>query len=542
MFINDLPRFLPYPTGNINGLMSPDCMTALKNSDSQWWFYVGLLTDDRDKDKHSFELSFITIENHNFHSAIAKKLVAVDFDFTFKDGDQSFHASSFTGPASSGSSFKPGDNPNFLGLLDVSTANDSFNLSVLPLFNDEHGTIAKITYNPADSSPNPFSLYAGYVGQPGACYDFNARGSTFLTCYNSNNDPTTVLYAYEVEFQLVDERGIVPEAWGGYSGVDLTKSTSNPNHNLSVEYAQPRLRVKSWHIKLTPYEPASGDVYNFSSNLGSDFLWLDRQALYPEPWAFKTTNLGATTGSIARINKSIGLSSIVDEAIEQVMNHDLIKTGGHTTNQIKKHLPATQGQLPQLYQGCWFGLTLTGGHYAGISAVFVAIWSQLYWQRPGNLGNYDTDYISEEGVKDAWGGFMNLYLGMLKRGDCYDPMSAYVLTDVLDMNNMPSDRYRIRFTEQITDISDIQDPQRWAKTIEITVKGHSQARYALAAYAKRGEREENPAIDQDVVFTLNIVSPHTITTVGSSIYEGAAEVKDSEGNVIGSAWVEQMVG
>lgn len=531
-----LPRFLPFPTGNINGLFLPSCMAALRKVDYQWWFYVGLLTD-KSKEKHSFELSFITIENHKIPPLFRKKLAIVDFDFTFeiKKGEKSFHASSISNPESKKISLKALH--NFLGWLNVSADNKSFNMRITPLLLcDRHGPKARLSYNPAESSPT-LSMYSGYFGQPGACYDFHATGKTFLMYYASDKPSTPVVYVYKVALKLVDERGIVPEGWGGYVGINQCQSKSDPKRNLSVEYAQPRLRIKSWSIKLSPYKTHSGDTYEFSNDDGFDFLWLDRQALHPEPSAFKSASLEAASSPITHISKRMGLTRGIGEAIQKFKRIDRAKIRVQTLNRIKKNIQARQPEAAkQLYCGCWLALTLTQGLYKDISAVFVA-----FWREARIIGDYDTDKKN-----DAIGGFMNLYLGLLKRGDYYDPVSAYTLTDVLEMNDhapLISHPYRIHFTEQFSKIGNLPDPERWAKTIEITVKGSTQARHALAAYAKRVESKEPQTVDQDVVFTLNTVSRYTVTTLqGSSFYEGAAEVKDGEGNLIGSAWVEQMVG
>ena len=53
-----IEHFLAYPTGNIIGLNLPDAMGELKDVKSQWWFYVGCLTDNN-QGIHSFELTFI---------------------------------------------------------------------------------------------------------------------------------------------------------------------------------------------------------------------------------------------------------------------------------------------------------------------------------------------------------------------------------------------------------------------------------------------------------------------------------------------------
>ena len=236
---SQIPRFLAYPAGNISQLGLPGALALLDNAHAQWWFYVGLLMD-RSNRLHSFELSFIDTALFN--------LTIVDFDFSFEidggaeSGGRSFHATSTSGGSRLEALF------NMLGHLRVLSTNGSFDLTVSSI--QPGGPSAKVTYNLHDRTQAP-SMYLGYLGQPGARYDLDAKGRTFLTQYPSAASSKPALYAYEISLSMVDERGLVSEGWGGYSGIDLAELLAGlkeppPSTNVSVEYAMPRLSVKSW--------------------------------------------------------------------------------------------------------------------------------------------------------------------------------------------------------------------------------------------------------------------------------------------------------
>ena len=199
----------------------------------------------------------------------------------------------------------------------------------------------------------------------------------------------------------------------------------------------------------------------------------------------------------------------------------------------------TQGK--QLYQGCWLPVKLTKGVYAGSTLLFVA-----FWKEARATADYDTDN------GDAYPtSFMNVYTGILGENN-YDTHSAYSLSDLLNPAAAAgkvaatNNNYRIRFIKQFQSIGVLKDPQRWAKEIEVTIKANSQARYAMAAYAKRAGKTETIGIDQDLVFIIQAVSNYTVTTTistifGAPIYEGASTVINTKKTLVGSGWIEQMV-
>jgi hypothetical protein len=523
-----LPRFFAFPTGNINGLSMPGALASLGQVKSQWWFYVGLLSDELGEN-HSFELTFIS------SPAAILPIGVADLDFSFERAAPSgralsFHATSSYGGESPGAQLESA--LNVLGALKVEASDGSFRLSMESLF--ERGPKAVVAYDAAASQSLPRS-FSGYLGQPGACYRIEAAGRTFLWEYDGGNRPIPSLYNYDLNLITLDERGLVSEGWGAYVGADPRReSPEDSTSDISVEYAMPRLKVAEWRVRLEPAS-GSGPAYSFENSTGGGYLWLDRQALHaPESVAGPSTR-PIVRGS-SRIASAETLSGLIGAREGGLRPQGDISDFGRRLAGVLDARPAAK-ESSQLYCGCWLAINLSDGPYAGIAADFVAFWGEAR-----RIANYDTD----EG--DATGGFMNLYLGILGEGEAYDPLSAYSIADVLNGGGSPSrSPYRLRFTSQISSREDVDDPERWAKTIEITIRGGSQARYAMAAYARRSGRAEASSIGEDLALRLSVASQHTITTpisekISPPVFEGAAIVADGRGSIIGSAWVEQMVG
>jgi hypothetical protein len=533
---SSVPRFFPYPAGNVNGLCLPEAMAMLDSVESQWWFLVGLLYGGGG-DAHSFELSVIDSGFLN--------LAIVDFDFTFDldggavtSGGRSVHVTSLYGGEQSAdvkhALF------NALASVRASCSNEAFSLEAWSL--QPGGPAATMRYNAERRQKQP-SMYSGYVGQPGAAYDVKATGHAFLTEYSAKEVSSTVLYAYDVVLTLSDDRGLVSEGWGGYSGEDPLAAAAQGRWvgNVSVEYALPRLRVERWSITLTPASGASGRTFEFGNDEKSTLrssLWLDRQALHAPP----SQGLGQPdTSGFLRKGARMILAAALAKVAKTLESPSEGSVGSAVEGVVTKLVEVvgrgTEGRLlPSLYCGCWLSVTIDHGPYAGVTADFVA-----FWHPPRPKGDYDT----QRG--DASGGFMNLYLGIL-RNPSYDPVSAYTVSDQLVcLRECVRQPYRILFAEPFPEVQGLPDAGRWAKTIQVTIKGDTQARYALAAYAKRANPDAKESVSDDIVLTLRTLSPYTTTTpisqrVAGTIYEGAAVVENDAGVVVGTGWVEQMVG
>lgn len=534
-----------YPTGNINGLSLPYALSHLEGVNAQWWFYVGLLQDNQGAD-HSFELNFIEPGGQLGDTG----LTAVDFDFTFSNQGYDFHATSTFG----------GEDPlnivqsiiNTVGFGTVESQNKTYGINV----NSLTGSTIKVEYD-VQNSQSSASMFTGQIGQPGAAYIIKGQGSTWLWKCPTSGKGEVAPYQYEISVELVDERGLVPEGLGSYVGID--PMSKKPSDALSsVEYAQPRLKVKGWSITLTRHtecwplsvwEKLEGfaSSYNFQGcGTGTGQLWLDRQALFEASVGRHSQGRSSLAQVLADTQKTLDPQQMQGalNALQHKESHPngVQPLANHIKQLVAEQASLSAAQNKQLYQGCWLPVSLDAGPYAGSTLLFVSFWNEA---KP--VANYDTDNGDAQPNS-----FMNLYTGLLGP-QAADTHSAYTISDLLnpaaaaDGAAIDKYNYRIQFTEQFQSICDVTDPQRWASEIQVTVKANSQARFALAAYAMRAGREEVAGIDKDLVFTLKTLSPNTHTTMissaaGAPIYEGASRIYDEQGQVVGSGWVEQMVG
>lgn len=524
-----------YPTGNINGLSVPSVFSRLDNVDTQWWFYVGLLTD-KDNNNHSFELNFIEPKSKQERQSV----MAVDLDFTFSAGGSDFHATSTFG----------GDGDlqvlqsifNTIGVSTVSSANDQYRIDVT----SANGPKVTVEYAASISEPQK-SMFTGQLGQPGAAYTICAAGNTWLWKHSSGNS-SQALYQYTVKMEMVDERGVVSEGLGSYVGIDPVNSPQGSRQS-SVEYAQPRLRVKSWSVEFTRdkasflvdvVESLEGFAKNYSfSGCGpqSGHIWLDRQGLFNAPATRSNSSRSSAVELLQGLQNTFSTTQIFDSLDKKQTNSDVIQ-------HVKQAVSASTSASKQLYLGCWLPVILTSGVYDGATLLFVA-----FWDKAKLVADYDTQTDAHPNS------FMNLYTGLSASGP-NDTASAYTVSDFLQPDLVDSNgtagepakqNYRIQFTEQFDHIGTMTDPQRWAKEIKVTVKAHTQARYALAAYAHRSGRTESSGVDSDITFTIKTLSPYTHATMistkmGPPIYEGASCIFDSSGDEVGVGWVEQMIG
>lgn len=514
-----------YPTGNINGLSLPYALSRLVKVSSQWWFHVGRLKD-ADGSDHSFELNFL--EPGGTLGDLG--LTAVDFSFTFTAQGQDFHAASSYG----------GEDPlqvlqsviNTVGFGKVLSRDQQYRLGVDLLT----GTTVQVVYDAARSQKTA-SMFTGGIGQPGAAYQLEGQGGTWLWKYPSHGRGAVAPYRYQIKLGLLDERGMVSEGLGSYVGIDPVQQGQDAATS-SVEYALPRLRITGWSVALTRnpelwpvslWESLEGFAPSYGFQGGeqaSGHLWLDRQALFPAS-SYRLSQGRIQMAELLRhSSKGPGARPGASGQVPPV------------ASRLAALATAPQPAGGQLYLGCWLPLILTAGPYAGSTLLFVAFWKEA---RP--VADYDTDRGDAHAKS-----FMNLYTGLLGPGAA-DPHSAYTLSDLLNPGGFleSKNHYRIHFTKPFQKAGDLPDPQRWASEIQVTVAAHSQARYALSAYAKRAGRDESLGIDQDLTFTLEAVSALTTgimisTKLGPPIYEGASRVYAEGGEEVGSGWIEQIVG
>ena len=103
--------------------------------------------------------------------------------------------------------------------------------------------------------------------------------------------------------------------------------------------------------------------------------------------------------------------------------------------------------------------------------------------------------------------------------------------------------YRIRLTK-FSDAKKYDLAFPWVSELEITIKEHTQVRYALAAYAHRRDPGLIDDPSRPVTFRVSTYFPITENVIFSrkytQFYEGTATVAGEDGANLGTAWVEHM--
>jgi hypothetical protein len=294
----------------------------------EWWYYAGHAYDEEGI-QYSFQFN---IDRSGWSSGPEAQLIAY-WTGIGNSGDGSYLFDSSYG-------FGVSEDPEFPQGLTVAVSNDNYEVSTQPLLGSAQTRISRT----GGESP----------GAKGSEYRLISFGST--------------PQRYEVELNLLDERGMVMEWQSGYIGPDSASHFGN----ASFEFAQPRLRITSGRLEL------NGSVRNITRGM----LWLDRQVVTPPP-----------TSSEAAVRP--------DDINAAAAKHASMKS---------------------LYTGSWIGITLDDG----LTFVCACFWQPppkphrfLQWQTGTLLGlppmaTYGNVYFNEEGRRVRNGGS---YLRGFETGD-----------------------------------------------------------------------------------------------------------------------------
>ena len=362
----------------------------------------------------------------------------------------------------------------------------------------------QITSRTPEHSSSP--LFPGYLGQPGHKYNFIGQGATFLWRITENGEQTIQRYSYNTQVDMVDERGVIGEGFGGaFVGPDLTTTSSKQSSFTEYEIGLPRLKVNKWHIKLTAMtdDLPAGFKQEYSYSGSSGMLWADfGPVIMPE-------------------------------------QKRLSKLSSTNPDKLLKQLQQRADDGISLYTGNWIYTQFTDGIYKGAAVVVVPFWNKT----EKNPSDQSTELNSWSSA-----GFLNVFTGLIAD----DPASAYTVNDVLVKGNPaivaePPLAWRRPFTLKLVNFAnadkyDLLFP--WATEAELTIKGNTQARFALAAYAMR----LNPNIKDDPskplvinIKAINQANEHILFSKKITQYSEAAAISRVNSKVVGNGWIEHMV-
>ncbi|RZI45737.1 hypothetical protein [Candidatus Finniella inopinata] len=500
---------LPVPTGNLSYAALPDCLCPPSaQGDGHTWFYVGLPEDAATKQRCSFEtfLGDITGSGSN-----GVGFFGVYFAFQDETNQQFYAQNTYGGEDRVLQALKQG----LCRIQSEPTSSETFSIAGYTLESplEPSFTIKKVS----SSSQQP--LYQGKVGQPGAGYALESKGSTFLWKFGAGGQIEIMPYTYSFSFLLLDTRGFTPEGFGGsYVGPALVSSTNSQNASTPMEcyqMAQPLLAIQNWSMVLTSSEkPLDGfkTEYKFGGTQGT--LWADFQRY--------------TYGSTPNIRSKVlaGLPQFIAEK-----NPSLAKSLGMVAAEAPKD------KSWSLYNGNWIAIMLQESIYEGCSLSTSVFWNKNI-PNPPSQNSDDSNW--------CYTGFSALYTGNLAN----DVASTYVTPETLKVGN-PGSNIDLKGTNFFqVKVNQYADQKKygltfpWITSLDLTIRPHTQIRYALAAYAHR----KNPKVFDDVSkpVTLTVQVPYSFTqnTVFSKnltqYFESGAVVL-MNGKSVGTGWIEHMV-
>lgn len=499
---------IPTPTGNFTYARLPQAMAAGNGKGTYSWTYMGSLINAADQQHLSFEgvISQAMSTGDTKTPDVATGVGFHTFQLGFKNGSDFFYVNSSYGGEDSVSTAME----QSLDIIQSKATLDDYFVTATPF------SIGQPTWQIRSLSSSPVApIFKGLLGQPGHQYQLSATGTTFLWHYDTNGHATVQQYRYKFSIDMRDERGVIGEGFGGgYVGAALAPiNNKTGSTNADYEIGQPLLKAINWNIELQalnenlPTEFKSNYVFSGHDGL----LWGDIGPLVSEP-----------IQAIAKKLPVLFKQHPSKYAAYFAKLKDDSNTGG------------------SLYNGNWIVMQLTQGKYKGAALTFVPFWNKLPID-PSNFPNTDDPTWCTDG-------FADLYTGILEN----DAASAYSIPEVLMPGNpgpgVPTAHWANPFTLRYLNM---QDPAKygllypWVQELEITVNPYSQIRFALAAYAHR----QNPMVNDDVskpvriiVKTINPVTQNILFSKQvTQMYEGAATATIND-EVVGDAWVEEMVG
>lgn len=381
-----------------------------------------------------------------------------------------------------------------VGEFNATPAGDGkYNISVtpFPFGNQNPGFNFVLQHDPADTNHIAGELNAKYI--------LTANGIAQVGAAQNNLQ----LVQYSFQGSMTDQRGLMPEGYGGYVG-PVPGQTVSANVSASWELALPQLALNNWKMTISPVGKAANNApiqkpLEFENATSQkNIMWLDRQVLYPSAAKDQTRNVS-------------GIQSIA----QSKQNGVNAPSTSNTT--------ATNSQ--QLYHGTWMSFCLNKGAYKGHCGDIVA-----FWQSGVTTAAMDSDHT-------ATGGFMNLFLPNNK-GEKNPPQPGGVITESLSFaKGTVTKPYRIKNDPKGVYTSPVSG-NHYAQIVYVTLRRGTIINAALnhrSAHAK------------EITLRFQTLSQQTENVMlanSDAFYEGAATVSVCEKHhscqPIGAGFVEQM--
>ncbi len=444
-----------------------------------WWYIVGLLNDQSDQ-QHSLQVNLFRHNlSQNYNSAVGAGAIG----FSFNHNNQPMYLLSTYG-----------DNMltavgNSIGAFHAPTVTPKqFSIEVKPFSFMPSDINYQFSYVPSTNAP--------LLGQLNANYQLNAKGIGNIFYKDAaKNTLASQTVQYNLTTSLTDKRGLVPEGYNGYVGI-------NPN-NASWELAAPNLQVNNWTLTITPLSKTGRlqetlTFTNADNQASTDRLWYDRQVINPS--------------TSAKHPYAIAMKAIENY---QQNNPASVTTSTNSTS--------------QLYRGTWMSFCLNKTKLKGTCGTAVA-----FWQNGIATKNMNSK-------KNATQGFMNIYTPVDQTKGSSEIGNTLSVILPKPISNNPA--YIIQNDKHSTFSSIISKGlNTYARIVYVTINPDSSIGAVL--------KQKAPSLfNSQLILKFETISPLTedvMFTTSNAFFEGAANIYRCQrigqchNNPIGTGFVEQM--
>ena len=531
---------VPAPNGNVLFIQVPQVFCGA--SGEYTWDYMGTV-ENSSHEKFSIQTTMVQLKSSlQYNDGISDHSMGAgfhEFYFSFENDHHKYYANSTYG----GEENRLKSLSQSLSYVSSSASLENFQVTSKLLFSNENSW----DFHFNNSVPYA-NLFLGYVGQPGAVYELQGKGDTYLWSYNEDGSAQKMLYEYNFHMQVRDERGVITQGFcGGYVGPEIGPQ-SDIAHNAEYEISQPRLKIISWTVDLSAHEniqfPDSfTSNYHFSGSDGMLYqdlgpVQIIKQKTIFNSKAFHDIVLTALDDpSKLIISKNKENQNILNSFVKNDSNFNMSRLA-NSENKFN-----SKDESQSLYRGNWVYIQFTKGKYSGTQ-----LQSSVFWLK-------DEEYSQNQTSDDFdWlrFGWLGIFTGILPENlsstvTFTEGVLPYLPHILVNKSELPAG-WLNPFEFKIQNYVDKKYASKfpWAQSILLKIRANSPSRYILANYANQKNVLWNAKTDSpesDLNFELNAISPVTQNTLFSStisqFYEGAATVT-LNGEDVGYAWIEHM--